>query len=44
MIDPLTDEVFEVISPNPGEVIGMAAPQPAKFGYTLFRLAWHVPD
>lgn len=41
VIDPLTDESFEVISPIGGEVIGMAVAQPVLSGYALFHLAWH---
>jgi len=43
IVDPLTDESFEVISPIPGEIIGMAIPQPVLSGYALFHLAWHDP-
>jgi predicted deacylase len=41
IVDPLTDESFDVISPIPGEIIGMAVPQPVLSGYALFHLAWH---
>ena len=41
VIDPLTDESFEVLSPIAGEVIGMAVAQPVLSGYALFHLAWH---
>lgn len=41
VIDPLTDEVFEVVSPLDGEVIGMAVAQPVLSGYGLYHLAWH---
>ncbi len=41
IVDPLTDETFEVLSPIPGEIIGMAVPQPVLSGYALFHLAWH---
>lgn len=44
IVDPLTDVSFEVISPIPGEIIGMSVPQPVLSGYALFHLAWHVPD
>ncbi len=43
IVDPLTDENFEVISPIPGQIIGMAVPQPVLSGYALFHLAWHDP-
>ena len=39
--DPLTDEVFTVVSTMSGEVIGMAVPQPVLMGYALFHIAWH---
>lgn len=41
IVDPLTDEIFEVRAPIPGEIIGMAVPQPVLSGYALFHLAWH---
>ncbi|HKJ19628.1 MAG TPA: succinylglutamate desuccinylase/aspartoacylase family protein [Woeseiaceae bacterium] len=44
IVDPLTDAVFEVISPIAGEIIGMAVPQPVLSGYALFNLAWHDSD
>lgn len=44
IVDPLTDESFEVLSPIPGEIIGMAVPQPVLSGYALFHLAWHESD
>lgn len=44
IVDPLTDEEFEVISPISGEIIGMAVAQPVLSGYALFNLAWHNPD
>ena len=44
IVDPLTDAVFEVISPISGEIIGMAVPQPVLSGYALFNLAWHDSD
>ena len=44
IVDPLTDAVFEVISPISGEIIGMAVPQPVLSGYALFHLAWHDSD
>jgi len=39
IIDPLTDEVFDVVSPDSGEIIGMAVPQPVLSGYALFHIA-----
>jgi len=44
IIDPLTDEAFDVLAPIPGEIIGMAVPQPVLSGYALFHLAWHDSD
>ena len=44
IVDPLTDEIFEVTSPIPGEIIGMAVAQPVLSGYALFHLAWHDTD
>ena len=44
IIDPLTDESFDVVSPVAGEVIGMAVAQPVLSGYALFHLAWHDGD
>ena len=44
VVDPLTDESFEVISPIAGEIIGMAVSQPVLSGYALFHLAWHDND
>ncbi|MDH4126472.1 MAG: succinylglutamate desuccinylase/aspartoacylase family protein [Gammaproteobacteria bacterium] len=44
VVDPLTDEAFNVVSPLDGEVIGVAVPQPVLSGYGLFHLAWHESD
>ena len=44
IVDPLTDESYEVISPLSGEIVGMAVSQPVLSGYALFHLAWHQPD
>jgi len=44
IVDPLTDESFDVISPLAGQVIGMAVPQPVLSGYGLVHLAWHESD
>jgi len=44
VVDPLTDESSAVISPIPGEIIGMAVSQPVLSGYALFHLAWHTPN
>lgn len=41
IVDPFTDESFDVVSTFPGEIIGMALPQPVLSGYALFHLAWH---
>ena len=43
IVDPLTDEKYEVIAPMPGEIIGMAVAQPVLSGYALFHLASHDP-
>ena len=40
VIDPFTDEEAIVTSPIPGEIIGMAVPQPVLTGYGLFHVAW----
>lgn len=44
VVDPLTDEVHEVVSPIPGEIIGMSVPQPVLSGYALFHIGWHDAD
>ncbi|MDJ0938752.1 MAG: succinylglutamate desuccinylase/aspartoacylase family protein [Woeseiaceae bacterium] len=44
IVDPLTDESFDVVSTIPGEVVGMAVPQPVLSGYALFHVAWHTND
>jgi hypothetical protein len=44
IVDPLTDQSFDVISPIAGQVIGMAVPQPVLSGYGLVHLAWHESD
>jgi predicted deacylase len=41
IVDPLTDVIFEVVSPIAGEIIGMTVPQPVLSGYPLFHIAWH---
>jgi len=41
IVDPFTDEVFEVTSSVAGEIIGMAIPQPVLSGYGLANVAWH---
>jgi uncharacterized protein len=41
VVDPLTDESFDVVSTIPGEIIGMALAQPVLSGYALFHVAWH---
>jgi predicted deacylase len=40
IVDPLTDASVAVTSPIPGEIIGMAVPQPVLSGYALFHLGW----
>lgn len=40
VVDPLTDETHDVVSPIAGEIIGMAVSQPVLSGYGLFHLAW----
>ena len=42
IVDPLTDDVFEVVSPIDGEIIGRAVSQPVLSGYALYHIAWHV--
>ncbi|MBW2425727.1 MAG: succinylglutamate desuccinylase/aspartoacylase family protein [Deltaproteobacteria bacterium] len=44
IVDPLTDEIYEVTSPIRGEIVGMSVPQPVLSGYALFHLAWHESD
>ena len=44
IVDPLTDESFEVVSPIAGKVIGMAVSKPVLSGFALFHLAWHDSD
>ena len=44
VVDPLTDESHEVVSPISGVIIGMAVPQPVLSGYALFHLGWHDAD
>ena len=44
IIDPLTNESHEVISPLSGEIVGMAVSRPVLSGYALFHVAWHHPD
>ncbi len=44
IVDPLTDEVFEIVSSLDGAVVGVAVPQPVLSGYGLFHLAWHTSD
>jgi predicted deacylase len=44
IVDPLTDETYEVASPIRGEIVGMSVPQPVLSGYALFHLAWHESD
>jgi predicted deacylase len=39
IVDPLTDESFGVVTTIPGEIIGMALPQPVLSGYALFHIA-----
>jgi predicted deacylase len=44
IVDPLTDEAFDVQTTVAGEVIGMAVPRPVLSGYALFHIAWHTSD
>jgi predicted deacylase len=44
VVDPFSDESFDILSPIPGEIIGMAMPQPVLSGYALFHVAWHADD
>lgn len=41
IIDPLTDEVFEVSATRAGEIIGMSVPRPVISGFALIHVAWH---
>ena len=41
IVDPFTDEVFEVQATKAGEIIGMSVSQPVLSGYALFHIAWH---
>jgi len=41
IVDPLTDATYPVTASTPGEVIGMAVPQPVLSGYALFHIGWH---
>ena len=41
VVDPLTDEPWEVTSSVAGVIIGMAVPQPVLSGYGLFHVARH---
>jgi predicted deacylase len=38
VVDPITDEVYVVISEYAGQIIGMTQPQPVLSGYPLFHL------
>lgn len=44
IVDPFTDQSFDVVSTIPGEIIGMALPQPVLSGYGLFHVAWKERD
>jgi predicted deacylase len=44
IVDPFTDASFDVASTIPGEIIGIALPQPVLSGYALFHVAWHDRD
>ena len=44
VIDPYTDEAYDVAATVDGEIIGMAQPQPVLSGYALFHVAWHSTD
>lgn len=41
IVDPLTDQTYDVVTPIAGEIVGMAVPQPVLSGYALFHIAWH---
>lgn len=41
IVDPFTDESFDVTSAVNGEIIGMSVSQPVLSGYALFNVAWH---
>ena len=40
VVDPFTDVSVDVTSQIPGEIIGMAVPQPVLSGYALFHVGW----
>ena len=40
IVDPLTDEVRNVVAPRDATVAGMAVPRPVPSGYGLVHLAW----
>jgi predicted deacylase len=44
IVDPLTDKSSDVVSTIPGEIIGIALPQPVLSGYALFHVAWQEDD
>jgi predicted deacylase len=44
IVDPFTDTSFDVVSTIPGEIIGIALPQPVLSGYALFHVAWQEHD
>ncbi|MCZ6625425.1 MAG: succinylglutamate desuccinylase/aspartoacylase family protein [Deltaproteobacteria bacterium] len=41
VVDPLTDERYDIIAPYGGYIIGMAVPQVVLSGYALFNLGLH---
>ena len=44
IVDPFTDASFDVASTIPGEILGIALPQPVLSGYALFHVAWQERD
>lgn len=41
IVDPFTDESFDVTSSTNGEIVGMSVSRPVLSGYALFHVAWH---
>ena len=40
IVDPISDEVYEVRSGLKGQIVGMAVSQPVLSGYALYHVAW----
>ena len=41
IVDPFTNQSFDISTPVDGEIIGMSVSQPVLSGYALFHVAWH---